>query len=113
MLSKLSIEIFYLPMIQSVKYRLELINRDASLDLRTKSKEIENAVRITKSEKIGGVGSCRIVQPIEQYAITLQVTETKTFWHTRFCSHLANEPSMRVYCKEGDSSKMFKSWKKI
>lgn len=99
-------------MLESVKYKLDLINKDENLDLRTKRKEIENAIRITKAEKIGGIGSCKIVEPIEKYSIVLAVTETKNFWHTKFCSNLANEPSMRVYCKDGDRTKMFKSWKK-
>ena len=100
-------------MVESVKYKLDLINTDENLDLRTKRKEIENAIRITKAEKVGGIGSCKIVEPIEKYSIVLAVTETKNFWHTKLCNNLANEPSMRIYCKDGDRTKMFKSWKKL
>jgi len=100
-------------MVQTIKYKLDLINKDENLDLRAKRKEIENAIKITKAEKIGGIGSCKIIEPIEQYSLTLIVTETKNFWHTKFCSNLANEPSMRIYCKDGERTKLFRSWKKI
>ncbi len=102
-----------------MKYKLELINKDSTLDLTKKTDAIEKVINHIKDggkerKSFQDVSEIHIIS-IQKDKIELDVTESNnenaTNWHSKVGQFLAQNCGMREYCDPNNSQKMFK-WTK-